>query len=628
MALSRRRRYEPVNYWPGFVDALSTMLLVIIFLLSVFMLAQFFLSREVTGKDEALTRLNRQIEELTNLLALERTQKGADETRIATLTATLESAEREQKRLKDAAAETAASADAAGTRRGGRERARRREADLRQGARRGRRPQPADRARCASSSPRSRTRSPPPRRPTRSRSRRSPTSASGSTSRSPRRCRSSNRYRSDFFGRLRQILGARPDIRVVGDRFVFESSVLFDVGKADISPEGKQSLDSLAAAVLDLEREIPPDIPWILRVDGHTDSQPISGGGPVQVELGALGRARGRGGAIPRLQGRGAGPARRRGLRRVPADRRRDRRGGDGAQPAHRTEADRAVSASVRLLRGFEAGRPSGALPTSGSRPGARPASPSTSRRAGPGSPSGSAPIARRAARSSSASTPTAGPRASSRSIPASGYLDQLCVAPARAGLGARGRARSTRRSGSPPGAVELDVNEANERARRFYEREGFVARRPRARARSRACRRCACAGRRDADAPLCRCCHDVASRLGLARRRTTPPPHPRRAKRPLLSPGEATHAQDCHSVAGGRRPVGARDAVARRRPRHRRRRPDDRPARLDRRPDEARRGSRGRRDQRGRRRRRHARSRSSSRTTPAIRSRRSRWRT
>ena len=97
MALSRGRRYEPVNYWPGFVDALSTMLLVIIFLLSVFMLAQFFLSREVSGKDEALVRLNRQIEELTNLLALERTQKGVDESKISALTATLDSAEREQK---------------------------------------------------------------------------------------------------------------------------------------------------------------------------------------------------------------------------------------------------------------------------------------------------------------------------------------------------------------------------------------------------------------------------------------------------------------------------------------------------------------------------------------------------
>ena len=86
------------------------------------------------------------------------------------------------------------------------------------------------------------------------------------------------RYRSDFFGRLRQILGTRPDIRVVGDRFVFESSVLFESAKADISPAGRTSLDSLAAAVLDLEREIPPDIPWILRVDGHTDSHAITGG--------------------------------------------------------------------------------------------------------------------------------------------------------------------------------------------------------------------------------------------------------------------------------------------------------------------------------------------------------------
>ena len=113
MALSRSRRYEAVNYWPGFVDALSTMLLVIIFLLSVFMLAQFFLSQEVTGKDEALAKLNRQIEELTNLLALERTQKSADDAKISTLTATLDSAEREQKRLENAASQGAVDADAA-----------------------------------------------------------------------------------------------------------------------------------------------------------------------------------------------------------------------------------------------------------------------------------------------------------------------------------------------------------------------------------------------------------------------------------------------------------------------------------------------------------------------------------
>src|ERR1700689_679914 len=99
MALARGRRLEPVNYWPGFVDALSTMLLVIIFLLSVFMLAQFFLSREVTGKDTALEKLNRQIEELTSLLAMERSQKNADEGKITMLTATLNTAQKDQQRL-------------------------------------------------------------------------------------------------------------------------------------------------------------------------------------------------------------------------------------------------------------------------------------------------------------------------------------------------------------------------------------------------------------------------------------------------------------------------------------------------------------------------------------------------
>src|ERR1700679_1934148 len=114
MALARARRSQGgFNYWPGFVDALSTMLLVIIFLLSVFMLAQFFLSREVTGKDEALVRLNRQIEELTTLLALERTQKGVDESKMSPLPATLDSAQREQKQLKDAASRGVVDADAA-----------------------------------------------------------------------------------------------------------------------------------------------------------------------------------------------------------------------------------------------------------------------------------------------------------------------------------------------------------------------------------------------------------------------------------------------------------------------------------------------------------------------------------
>ena len=84
------------------------------------------------------------------------------------------------------------------------------------------------------------------------------------------------RYRSDFFGRLRQILGNRPDIRIVGDRFVLQSEVLFPAGSASLKPEAGPELDRIAGAILDLAKQIPADIPWVLRIDGHTDARPIA----------------------------------------------------------------------------------------------------------------------------------------------------------------------------------------------------------------------------------------------------------------------------------------------------------------------------------------------------------------
>ena len=84
------------------------------------------------------------------------------------------------------------------------------------------------------------------------------------------------RYRSDFFGRLREALKDRRDIRVVGDRFVFQSEVLFPSGQATMTPEGLQAIDQLASAIVDLERQIPAEIDWALQVDGHTDARPIA----------------------------------------------------------------------------------------------------------------------------------------------------------------------------------------------------------------------------------------------------------------------------------------------------------------------------------------------------------------
>lgn len=83
-------------------------------------------------------------------------------------------------------------------------------------------------------------------------------------------------YRSEFFGRLKEVLGERPDIRVVGDRFVFQSEVLFDVGSADIAEAGKAQLAGFAKTLLEIGGKIPGEIDWILRVDGHTDARPIS----------------------------------------------------------------------------------------------------------------------------------------------------------------------------------------------------------------------------------------------------------------------------------------------------------------------------------------------------------------
>ncbi|MCC6717488.1 MAG: peptidoglycan -binding protein [Acetobacteraceae bacterium] len=84
-------------------------------------------------------------------------------------------------------------------------------------------------------------------------------------------------YRSEFFGRLREVLANRPGIQVVGDRFVFQSEVLFPVGSAELSPTGMEQIFRLADTLRDVTKAIPPDVNWLLRVDGHADRQPVAG---------------------------------------------------------------------------------------------------------------------------------------------------------------------------------------------------------------------------------------------------------------------------------------------------------------------------------------------------------------
>jgi chemotaxis protein MotB len=88
------------------------------------------------------------------------------------------------------------------------------------------------------------------------------------------------RYRSEFFGRMREILGDREGVQVVGDRFVFPSEVLFAPGSATLGAAGQAQVARVAAVIREISDEIPEDINWILRVDGHTDKTPVSQGSP------------------------------------------------------------------------------------------------------------------------------------------------------------------------------------------------------------------------------------------------------------------------------------------------------------------------------------------------------------
>ncbi|MEZ0172086.1 peptidoglycan -binding protein [Microvirga sp. TS319] len=268
----RRGRVSQINYWPGFVDALSTLLLSIIFLISVFTVGQFFLSTELSGRDTVLDRLNRQISELTDLLSLERSGRRSVEESLATLQTTLKANEAERTRLQGLLDSGSTAQNQAGELNTALEaekqatgRALSQVEILNQQISAMRRQLAALEEALAASE---------------NRDKESQARIADLGSRLnvalAQRVQELARYRSDFFGRLRQILGNRPDVRIVGDRFVFQSEVLFPAGQATLRPEASGEIDRIASALMELEKQVPPDIPWVIRVDGHTDARPIN----------------------------------------------------------------------------------------------------------------------------------------------------------------------------------------------------------------------------------------------------------------------------------------------------------------------------------------------------------------
>jgi chemotaxis protein MotB len=274
MALARARR-EGMNYWPGFVDALSTLVLAIVFLLTVFVVVQFYLSQEVTGKDAALSRLNAQIAQLTELLSMEKSGKTNLEEMVAQLQASLAATESERDRFKgmyEGAGPGASSAREQAAALSSQLDAEKRISTraLAQVELLNQQIAALRRQLAALESALDVTE----KREKEAQSRISDLGQRLNVALA-QRVQELSRYRSDFFGRLRAILGNRPDIRIVGDRFVFQSEVFFNTGEAVLQPQGREQLDQVAAALLELEKQIPAEIAWVLRVDGHTDLRPI-----------------------------------------------------------------------------------------------------------------------------------------------------------------------------------------------------------------------------------------------------------------------------------------------------------------------------------------------------------------
>ncbi len=329
-ALSRRNQHR-TDIWPGFVDALATLLMVIIFLLMIFVIAQFFLGEAITGRDQALDRLRGQVSELADLLNLERkanetlrgniaqlsdelsasvTLRDDQKQQIQALSLRAETAENQAKKLKSDLASamksvaddqakikqqlgqiaalsddieklkalreeleskvksqlsTLASKDEAIITEKKISETARAEVALLNKQLRAIRQQIAqiavtlDASEALAKKQRARIANLGKRL----------NAALAS------KVQELSRYRSEFFGKLRDVLGDQKGIRIVGDRFVFQSEVLFTTGSAELGGEGKSQITQLAGTLKEIIKKIPPKIEWVLRVDGHTDRVPI-----------------------------------------------------------------------------------------------------------------------------------------------------------------------------------------------------------------------------------------------------------------------------------------------------------------------------------------------------------------
>jgi chemotaxis protein MotB len=296
-SLARRRR--SLDIWPGFVDALSSLILVMVFVLLLFAIGQFVLSQTLAGKNQALADLNAQIAQLAQTLSLAEDKSRALDTKVRELSASLGTANEERDaakaQLDEAQAESAKlNADVAAL------------SDLKKQLEQevaalslqldqSKKDLVAATDLNAKSAAQVELLN---RQVAAVREQLAKLSAALDVANANVKDKDKKiaelgaqlnlalankvgeleRYRSEFFGKLRAALGNRPDIRIVGDRFVVPTDILFDTASADLNANAQSSLTKLAQTLNEVAAEIPSNLEWVLRIDGHTDKRPIHTG--------------------------------------------------------------------------------------------------------------------------------------------------------------------------------------------------------------------------------------------------------------------------------------------------------------------------------------------------------------
>ena len=336
-AISARRRGGAADYtWPGYVDALTTLLMVLIFLLSLFSVAQFTLSSALTTRDSAIDRLNQQVGDLASQLSIEKKATQSLQKDLEQLTLQLNQARGERDRLGSDLAAERKSSDALKTERdqlterltsmlaerdklaaalqGQAKESEAKAADLQKEIER----QRLELTRLAASLAAANqdkgklfgdlTEQEKLTAEQKAAVVRLTAEMAGLKDELSRlnaaldaadaKAKEQNaqivdlgqklnralaskveelaRYRSEFFGKLREALAGQRDVQIVGDRFVFQSEVLFPSGSAELQPGGEKQLASVAQRLIEIASRIPKDINWVLQVDGHTDNKPIN----------------------------------------------------------------------------------------------------------------------------------------------------------------------------------------------------------------------------------------------------------------------------------------------------------------------------------------------------------------